>query len=326
MKLSVVVLTMGNRPDELARAVRSALEQEHADVEVYRAMEREFARWDDIDVHYRGEVLTSGGHGFSAMSRRRLLEILQQRCRDLGATLHFCTEAPDVDELSADYDLVVAADGLNSAVRTKFADTFGPDLDVRACRVDDLARLHLAERPDGHLAHRFVLVRAHRLRESVGRGVRADLPEGPRGGAAHRWTLVLAQHAEEHVDVVRRLQVAERHDDRATHFGLSIVRQRRDARSQGHGPAPDPSAPRRLVPLGRVQRGGNVWVVAEFRAAQPDALDLAERSLVRRIGRAPARVGRALPIRAVRLPQPHEPAFGLAFHLKGLRLAHVSCS
>jgi anthraniloyl-CoA monooxygenase len=46
---------------------------EHADVEVYRAMEREFARWDDIDVHYRGEVLTSGGHGFSAMSRRRLI-------------------------------------------------------------------------------------------------------------------------------------------------------------------------------------------------------------------------------------------------------------
>jgi anthraniloyl-CoA monooxygenase len=107
---------------------------EHADVEVYRAMEREFARWDDIDVHYRGQVLTSGGHGFSAMSRRRLLEILQQRCRDLGATLHFRTEAPDVDELSATHDLVVAADGLNSAIRTKYADTFGPDLDVRACR------------------------------------------------------------------------------------------------------------------------------------------------------------------------------------------------
>jgi anthraniloyl-CoA monooxygenase len=107
---------------------------EHADVEVYRAMEREFARWDDIDVHYRDQVLTSGGHGFSAMSRRRLLEILQQRCRDLGATLHFRTEAPDVDELSATHDLVVAADGLNSAIRTKYADTFGPDLDVRACR------------------------------------------------------------------------------------------------------------------------------------------------------------------------------------------------
>jgi anthraniloyl-CoA monooxygenase len=53
---------------------------ENADPGIYRQMEREFARWDDIDVHYRGEVITSGGHGFAAMGRRRLLEILQQRC------------------------------------------------------------------------------------------------------------------------------------------------------------------------------------------------------------------------------------------------------
>ena len=44
----------------------------------------EFAVWDDIDVHFKGEVVTSGGHGFAAMSRRRLLEILQDRCRELG--------------------------------------------------------------------------------------------------------------------------------------------------------------------------------------------------------------------------------------------------
>ncbi len=46
----------------------------------YAAMEREFARWDDIDVHFKGEVVTSGGHGFAAMSRKRLLQILQDRC------------------------------------------------------------------------------------------------------------------------------------------------------------------------------------------------------------------------------------------------------
>ena len=46
---------------------------ENADPGIYRQMEREFARWDDIDVHYRGEVITSGGHGFAAMGRRRLL-------------------------------------------------------------------------------------------------------------------------------------------------------------------------------------------------------------------------------------------------------------
>ncbi|HYA50254.1 MAG TPA: bifunctional salicylyl-CoA 5-hydroxylase/oxidoreductase, partial [Streptosporangiaceae bacterium] len=52
---------------------------EHADTAIFGAMEREFARWDDIDVHYRGTVTTSGGHGFAAMSRHRLLRILQDR-------------------------------------------------------------------------------------------------------------------------------------------------------------------------------------------------------------------------------------------------------
>ena len=75
---------------------------ENADPVIYRQMEREFARWDDIDVHYRGEVITSGGHGFAAMSRRRLLEILQRRCAELGVTVHFRTEAPGLDELAAE--------------------------------------------------------------------------------------------------------------------------------------------------------------------------------------------------------------------------------
>ena len=107
---------------------------EHADEAVYAQMEREFARWDDIDVYYRDQVLTSGGHGFAAMSRRRLLEILQRRCRELGVTLRFRTLAPDTGQLSADYDLVVAADGVNSAVRARYAGAFGPELDVRQCR------------------------------------------------------------------------------------------------------------------------------------------------------------------------------------------------
>src|SRR5919198_522656 len=57
---------------------------EHADSAVLAAMTAEFARWDEIDIHYRGEVVTSGGHGFAAMSRRRLLQILRQRCEQLG--------------------------------------------------------------------------------------------------------------------------------------------------------------------------------------------------------------------------------------------------
>jgi anthraniloyl-CoA monooxygenase len=107
---------------------------EHADDAVYRQMEAEFARWDDIDVHFEGTVTTSGGHGFAAMSRRRLLEILQARCAELGVAVHFRAEAPDVAELARTHDLVVAADGLNSAVRRRFADTFRPTLDVRACK------------------------------------------------------------------------------------------------------------------------------------------------------------------------------------------------
>ncbi len=107
---------------------------EHADPVVYAAMQREFARWDDIDVHYGGRVITSGGHGFAALSRRALLRILQRRCASLGVTTHFRTQAPDPAVLSGGYDLVVAADGANSATRSAFAGAFGPQADVRQCK------------------------------------------------------------------------------------------------------------------------------------------------------------------------------------------------
>ncbi|NUS53025.1 MAG: bifunctional salicylyl-CoA 5-hydroxylase/oxidoreductase, partial [Nocardioidaceae bacterium] len=130
---------------------------EHADPVVHRAMEAEFARWDDIDVHYRGEVVTSGGHGFAAMSRKRLLQILQERCADLGVDVRFRTEAPDVDTLAREHDLVVACDGLGSAVRRRYADTFRPSLDVRDCKymwlgtdlVFDAFKFYIAETPYG---------------------------------------------------------------------------------------------------------------------------------------------------------------------------------
>ena len=130
---------------------------EHADPVAYAAMEREFARWDDIDVHFRGEVITSGGHRFAAMSRKRLLEILQQRCADLEVTVQFGRPAPDVDTLAATHDLVVAADGLNSVVRNRYADSFHPRLDVRACKymwlgtdkVFDAFKFYVRETPYG---------------------------------------------------------------------------------------------------------------------------------------------------------------------------------
>jgi anthraniloyl-CoA monooxygenase len=130
---------------------------EHADDRIYGQMEREFARWDDIDVHFRGQVLTSGGHGFAAMSRKRLLQILQQRCAELGVDVRFSALAPDVAGLSAAYDLVVASDGVNSAVRTRYAGTFRPSLDTGRCRymwlgtnkVFDAFKFYIQETPHG---------------------------------------------------------------------------------------------------------------------------------------------------------------------------------
>lgn len=99
---------------------------EHADPVFYAQMSEQCARWDDIDVHYRDTITTVGGQGFAAIGRKRLLQLLQQRCRELGVRICFRCEAPDPDALRDGYDLVVAADGANSGVRAKYADAFGP--------------------------------------------------------------------------------------------------------------------------------------------------------------------------------------------------------
>lgn len=106
---------------------------EHADPAIYEAMRRRFARWDDIDVHHRGTVVTSGGHGFAAIGRMELLQILQRRVRELGVVVGFRQEAPPLREL-CDYDLVVAADGVNSATRGARAEAFAPELELGRCK------------------------------------------------------------------------------------------------------------------------------------------------------------------------------------------------
>lgn len=89
------------------------------------------AHWDDIDVHFRGTCETSTGHGFCGIGRKHLLNLLQDRARELGVGLEFETEIePDLERFS-DYDMIVASDGLNSKIRTKFADTFKPDIETR---------------------------------------------------------------------------------------------------------------------------------------------------------------------------------------------------
>src|SRR5881396_3464367 len=101
-----------------------------ADRETYTEIARNFAHWDDIDIHYQGQVLTSTGHGFSGMSRQLLLDILQRRCTELGVILRFQEEVTDLGAY-AGADLVLAADGVNSFIRSRYAEHFRPQVDWR---------------------------------------------------------------------------------------------------------------------------------------------------------------------------------------------------
>ena len=109
-----------------------------ADEPTYRAITANFAHWDDIDVVVHGERITSGGHGFSGIARRTLLNILAERAAELGVSLRFATELTDERDLGTlglgDADVIVAADGVNSGIRARHADVFQPDLDVRPAR------------------------------------------------------------------------------------------------------------------------------------------------------------------------------------------------
>jgi len=99
-----------------------------------KAIEKNFAYWDDIAVQYRGTKQLSTGHGFCGIGRKQLLLDLQARARDLGVSLVFEHTVESVGAFAKDYDLVVASDGLNSATRTEFADVFKPDIEMRACK------------------------------------------------------------------------------------------------------------------------------------------------------------------------------------------------
>ena len=103
------------------------------DRESHDAITASFYHWDDIAVHFRGETLRSGGHGFCGIERKTLLNILQRRAADLGVLQTFETEVQS-EESYAGADLIVAADGVNSRTRARYADVFRPEIDVRKCR------------------------------------------------------------------------------------------------------------------------------------------------------------------------------------------------
>ena len=98
------------------------------------AIRSNFAYWDDIAVVQGGVRTVSGGHGFAGIGRKTLLIILQARARELGVELRFETEFKTAEEYRAEYDLVVAADGLNSLVRREYGSAFQPDIDTRKCK------------------------------------------------------------------------------------------------------------------------------------------------------------------------------------------------
>ena len=107
-----------------------------ADEPTARTILQSFNHWDDIDVRINGTSIISGGHGFCGIGRKRLLNILQERAEGLGVKLVFEADIKDDQEAAREYgaDLVIGADGLNSAIRTRYASTFKPDIDTRKCR------------------------------------------------------------------------------------------------------------------------------------------------------------------------------------------------
>ena len=103
-----------------------------ADEPSYRNIARSFAYWDDIYVHYKTHVMKSGGHGFSGLRRLNLLSILQIRAGQLGVGIDYQTNAPAIDEVAREADLVIAADGINSAVRETWKQHFKPATELRS--------------------------------------------------------------------------------------------------------------------------------------------------------------------------------------------------
>lgn len=98
------------------------------------AIRDHFAYWDDIAVVHNGVRNVSGGHGFAGIGRKQMLILLQERARELGVDIQFEAEFTSAEKYRKDFDLVVAADGINSRVRNEYEEHFRPDIDVRECK------------------------------------------------------------------------------------------------------------------------------------------------------------------------------------------------
>jgi anthraniloyl-CoA monooxygenase len=108
--------------------LRAADEESHAEIT------KEFEAWDNVDVVHRDTKISIHGNSFSGIARLQLLKILQRRAEELGVEVEFRSEIQDVEALRNDCDLLLAADGVNSTVRLRYAEQFQPELDIRSNR------------------------------------------------------------------------------------------------------------------------------------------------------------------------------------------------
>ncbi|GAA4773555.1 MULTISPECIES: FAD-dependent monooxygenase [Flavobacterium] len=103
------------------------------DTKSYELIRSKFAYWDDIVVARDGEKVSISGNGFCGCSRKTLLQLLQQRCSEEGIGLHFEQNVDDLSQFK-DSDIIVASDGIGSAIRTKFANDFGTSVKLQKNR------------------------------------------------------------------------------------------------------------------------------------------------------------------------------------------------
>ncbi|WP_166351743.1 FAD-dependent monooxygenase [Phytoactinopolyspora limicola] len=134
-----VVVFERNRPDETygfgvvfsQPTLRHLREHDHA------GFERLFSpavRWPGIDIHIGGRSWRCGGHGFAAIERRLLLAELAERARRAGAELRYETTVDPGSAELADADVVVVANGANSAWRTTYAGQLGATVDTATAK------------------------------------------------------------------------------------------------------------------------------------------------------------------------------------------------
>jgi anthraniloyl-CoA monooxygenase len=104
-----------------------------ADEESHSEITKQFEAWDNVAVVHQNTKISIHGNSFSGIARLQLLKLLQRRAEQLGVEIEFHAEIQDVESLR-DCDLLLAADGVNSTVRLRYADRFQPELDVRTNR------------------------------------------------------------------------------------------------------------------------------------------------------------------------------------------------